>query len=119
MEIDHGAMVLVADGRKILFVRNKGNTDFPNLETEEVKQQDNPPDREQASDGTGRGHNSVASHPGSVEQTNFHDLEESRFAAEAAELLKRRALANDFEKLIVVAPQIGRASCRERVCQYV
>src|SRR3546814_1020374 len=48
-----------------------GSPDFPNLETEEVKQQDNPPDREQASDGTGRGPNSVASHRGSVEQTNF------------------------------------------------
>ena len=40
----------------------------------------------------------------SVEPTDFHQIEEDRFAAEAADLLKRRALANDFESLIVVAP---------------
>ena len=113
MQIDHDAMVVVADGRKMLFFRNKGSPAFPNLETEEVKQQDNPPDREQASDGTGRGPNSVGSHRGSVEQTNFHDLEEARFAAEAAELLKRRALANDFEKLIVVAPPTALGEMRK------
>ncbi|AEG47945.1 Host attachment protein [Sphingobium chlorophenolicum L-1] len=113
MQIDHGAMVLVADGRKMLFFRNKGSPDFPNLETEEVKQQDNPPNREQSSDGAGRGPNSVASHRGSVEQTDFHDLEESRFAAEAAELLKRRALAHDYEKLIVVAPPAALGEMRK------
>ena len=37
-------------------------------------------------------------------QTDFHQLEEDRFAAEAAEMLKKRALANQFEKLIVIAP---------------
>jgi protein required for attachment to host cells len=31
-------------------------------------------------------------------------LEEDRFAAETAELLKKRALRNDFESLIIVAP---------------
>ena len=31
-------------------------------------------------------------------------MEEDRFAAQAADLLKRRALANDFDSLIVVAP---------------
>ncbi|KKW91005.1 MULTISPECIES: host attachment family protein [Sphingobium] len=113
MRIEHDAIVLVADGRKMLFFRNKGSPDFPNLETEEVKQQDNPPDREQASDGTGRGPNSVGSHRGSVEQTNFHDLEETRFAAEAAALLRRRALAHDYKKLIVVAPPAALGEMRK------
>jgi protein required for attachment to host cells len=38
------------------------------------------------------------------EETDFHQLEEDRFAAETAELLKKRALRNDFDSLIIVAP---------------
>jgi len=41
---------------------------------------------------------------GSFEQTDFHQLEEDRFAAEVADMLKKRALKNDFESLIIVAP---------------
>ena len=35
---------------------------------------------------------------------DFHQIEEDRFAAEVADILKRRALANGFKSLIVVAP---------------
>ena len=45
----------------------------------------------------GPGHNAY-------EETDFHQLEEDRFAAETAELLRKRALRNEFESLIVVAP---------------
>jgi protein required for attachment to host cells len=38
------------------------------------------------------------------EDTDFHQLEEDRFAADTAELLKKRALRNDFDNLIIVAP---------------
>ena len=38
------------------------------------------------------------------EEVDFHQLEEDRFAAETAELLRKRALNNDFESLIIVAP---------------
>ena len=37
-------------------------------------------------------------------QADAHQVEEDRFAANAADLLKRRALAHDYESLIVVAP---------------
>ena len=113
MWIDHGAMVLVADGRKMLFFRNKGDRMAPNLEAETVKLQDNPYDRDQASDAPGRSINSVGSQRSAMEQTNFHELEETRFAVEAAELLKRRALSNEFEKLIVVAPPAALGEMRK------
>lgn len=113
MQIDHDAMVLVADGRKMLFFRNKGSRAFPNLETEEVRQQENPYDRDQASDAPGRAFNSVGSHRSAMEQTDFHELEESRFAAEAASMLNRRALANDYDKLIVVAPPASLGEMRK------
>ena len=62
MQIEHDTMVLVADGRKMLFFRNKGDAAYPNLEAETVKEQDNPADRDQATDAPGRSHNSVGSH---------------------------------------------------------
>lgn len=113
MQIDHDAMVLVADGRKMMFFRNRGDEVHPNLEAEDVKVQDNPADRDQASDAPGRAFNSVGSHRSSMEQVNFHDLEEQRFAVEAADLLKRRALANEYEKLIVVAPPTALGEMRK------
>ncbi|HWV12678.1 MAG TPA: host attachment family protein [Sphingobium sp.] len=113
MWIDHDTMVLVADGRKLLFFRNKGDRMAPNLEAETVKVQDNPADRDQASDAPGRAFNSVGSHRSAMEQTDFHDLEEARFAAEAADMLKRRALANDFERLIIVAPPTALGEMRK------
>lgn len=113
MLIDHDAMVLVADGRKMLFFRNRGDRMAPNLEAEAVKVQDNPYDRDQASDAPGRAFSSVGSHRSSMEQTDFHELEETRFAAEAAQLLNRRALAQDYAKLIVVAPPAALGEMRK------
>ncbi|MEA3388524.1 MAG: host attachment protein, partial [Pseudomonadota bacterium] len=54
MQMDHDAVVLVADGRKLLFFRNKGDATYPNLEAEAVKQQDNPAHLDQASDKAGQ-----------------------------------------------------------------
>jgi protein required for attachment to host cells len=45
-----------------------------------------------------------ANNRSAYQETDFHQLEENRFAAEAAEMLKTRALRNDFESLVVVAP---------------
>lgn len=104
MHIDQDTLVMVADGRKILVFRNKGGRALPQLEAETVRYQDNPADRDQASDAAGRASSPMGGRQSAVEQVNFHDLEQHRFAAEAADMLKRRALANDYEKLIIVAP---------------
>lgn len=37
-------------------------------------------------------------------ETDFHQLEEDRFAAEAAGMLNRGALSNNYEDLIIIAP---------------
>jgi protein required for attachment to host cells len=127
MQLPHNSVVLVADGRKMLFLRNEGDDVHPNLTVETAQEKPNPATRDQATDAaggasstqSGAGAPSVArggsNHAagggaqfapsrGSFEQTDFHQLEEDRFAAETAELLKKRALANDYESLIIVAP---------------
>lgn len=113
MEVPHNAFVLVADGRKMLFLRNEGDAAHPNLVVESAQEHPNPATRDQATDAAGRasstsgnasangGHSQTGS---SMEPTDFHQLEEDRFAAEVADMLKRRALTNGFDHLIVIAP---------------
>ena len=104
MKIDHDTLVIVIDGGKMLLFRNEGDADYPNLRVEEATENVNPADRDQHTDAPGRAFASVGSARSAVSETDFHDLAEDRFAADAVELLNRRALANEFERLIVVAP---------------
>jgi protein required for attachment to host cells len=104
MQVPHKAFVVVADGRKMLFLRNEGDADYPNLQVERKREQDNPSNGEQTTDAPGRSFSSVGAGRSAYEETDFHQLEEDRFAAETAGLLKKRALENDFESLIIVAP---------------
>jgi protein required for attachment to host cells len=104
MHIPHQALVAVADGRKMLFLRNEGDDVHPNLVLERKREQDNPGDGEQSTDRPGRSFSSVGPGRSAYEETDFHQLAEDRFAAETAELLKARALRQDYEALIIVAP---------------
>jgi protein required for attachment to host cells len=105
MQVPHNSFVVVADGAKMLFFRNEGDAEFPKLQVERKREQENLQDRELKTDDRGRTFDaSGGAGRSAYEETDFHQLEEDRFAAETAELLKKRALRNDFESLIIVAP---------------
>src|SRR5688500_15930819 len=104
MRVPHDSFVLVADGKKMLFFRNEGDEDFPKLEVQTKEVQQNPPTRDQKSDEAGRAFSSTGTERHAYSETDFHQLEEDRFAAEAAEMLKERAFRNEYESLFVVAP---------------
>ena len=104
MQVPHNSFVLVADGRKSLFFRNQGDGNFPNLIVEEKEVHPNPAHHEQASDTAGQSMKTRDGRGGSMEEVDFHQLEEDRFAAETAEMLKAGALRNDYDALVVVAP---------------
>lgn len=104
MRIENGTLVMVADGAKMLLLRNKGDADYPNLEVEAGLEQASEPDRDIATDAPGRASSPVGGQASTMEQPDYHQQAEDRFAAEAADLLKERALANDYESLIIVAP---------------
>jgi len=104
MRIAHQGFVVVADGRKMLFFRNEGDATNPHLIVERKAVQDNPADREQGTDTPGRAFSGNGSGRSAFSETDFHQLEEDRFAADVADLLKTRALRGDFDELIVVAP---------------
>ena len=105
MQIPHNAIVVVADGKKMLFFRNEGDSEFPKLEIEGKRVQEDLSDQEMSTDKAGRTFDaSGGAGRSAYEETDFHQLEEDRFAAEAAEMLKQRALRNEFESVIIVAP---------------
>jgi protein required for attachment to host cells len=103
MHIPHDSFVLVADGRKSLFFRNQGDGEFPNLIVERKDGHADPEDREIKTDAPGRAFGGGDARS-AYEETDFHQQEEDRFAAETAEMLKARALSSDYESLVVVAP---------------
>jgi protein required for attachment to host cells len=102
--ISHNALVLIGDGQKALFLRNKGTAHQVKLEVEQILQQDNPATREQGTDRPGRSLSSVGTARSAVEEVDWHHIAKERFAGEIAEALYRHAHDNRFDKLVVVAP---------------
>lgn len=111
LAIAHDTWILVGDGRKALVLRNEGDETFPNLET--VRIFDAGPIPKTSAIGTDRPGRSVQSADGrraGMDQTDWHELAESRFAAEVAHTLDARVEA--FPRLIVVAPPRTLAELR-------
>ena len=104
MNLPHNTLVLVADGRKMLFLRNHGEGAQIDLRLEAHREQENAASRDQGTDAPGRSFSSVGARRSAMGETDFHQIQEDRFAAEAADLLRERALSGDFESLVVVAP---------------
>ena len=104
MQVPHNSLVLVADGKKMLFFRNEGDATYPNLQVEVAQEQEAPATRDQRSDAAGRASSPQGAAQSAIEQTDYHQQDEDRFAALAADMLRERALSGDFESLIIVAP---------------
>lgn len=104
--IQHGDVVLIADGEKALFLRNEGDATYPNLDVFREEHQDNPPNRDQAANRRGRMNDGGAggAQRSAVEDTDWHRLGEERFAKEIADRLYKMAHGGKFERLIVAAP---------------
>ncbi len=102
--IPNRALIVVGDGEKALFLRNEGEPEQLQLEVENIFGHDNPATHEQGTDKPGRAFASVGTARSAMEQTDWHQLGEERFAAGIAEMLYQLAHANQFEALVVVAP---------------
>ena len=104
MTIPKNTLVLVVDGRKMLFLRNQGEGDHVQLVTETHHEREDQKDHEIKSDASGQGAQSGGYGRPAMDETDFHQLDEDRYAADAADQLRVRALAGDFEALVIVAP---------------
>jgi protein required for attachment to host cells len=111
--VPHNAFVFVGDGRKALVLRNDGDTQYLNLKTEQVFTDKNPPTHDQGTDRPGRSHASVGPGRSSVAQTDWHMLEEHRFAHEVAAALEKTVRERGVEALFIVAPPRALADLRK------
>jgi protein required for attachment to host cells len=104
MPLPHNALVLVADGRKMLFFRNHGDENQIDLRTEAHEARDLRKDRDIKTDAPGTVKQSFGFGRSTYEEPDFQQQEEDRWIKDAAEELKARVLRGDFDVLAIVAP---------------
>jgi protein required for attachment to host cells len=104
IQIPPNALVMVGDGSRALFLRNRGTRADVDLVIEREIAQDNPPTREQGTDRPGRRHGTDGVSRSAVGETDFHQLAEQKFAERIADDLYRMGHAQEFVALVVVAP---------------
>ena len=104
MTLPHNALVLVADGRKLLFLRNQGDDAQIDLRTEAHDEREDLKDSDLKADAPGTVQQSAGYGHSTYEETDFHEQEEERWIKDAAAEINKRALENDFDALVIVAP---------------
>ena len=113
VKIPHNALVFVGDGRKALFLRNDGDALTPHLRSEKVFEEENPSTHEQGSDRPGRVTTAgLEGRRSAVEPTDWHDIEEHRFAQRVATAIEDLVRTSKAKVLIVVAPPRTLADLR-------
>ena len=113
LKLPHDGMVLVSDGRKALFLKNKGDDLYPNLQVERVLEApDNLPTRLQGTDKQGQA--SMMGQRSAIEQTDWHDLAERKFAGEVAAAVNAACFNGNVKHIIVAAPPRTLAELRNR-----
>ena len=126
MPLANNALVLVTDGRKTLFFRNHGDVNQIDLRTEAHDERQDASDSEMKTDGAGAQQQSAGNGRSTYEETDFHQLEEDRWAKSAAEDVNKRVLSQDFEALAIIAPpktlgelrkQLHKEASRRVVCE--
>ena len=113
VKIAQGEWVLVCDGAKALVLENVGDEKFPNLKTEQVFADENPPTHEQGTDKPGSAFAHAGAHRrSSVDQTDWHHLEEHRFVERVAAALESVVRSRAVPALVIAAPPRTLADLR-------
>lgn len=106
MNVPHGASVLVTDGSKALFLKNEGDSEFPDFRLALKWEQEIPSDRELRSGAPGRAFSShdAGARRSAYDETDFHEQAEIEFTSRVAGFLNEQAQRHSIEELIIVAP---------------
>jgi protein required for attachment to host cells len=116
MPLANLALVLVTDGRKTLLFRNHGDINQIDLRTEAHDEREDASSKgEFTTDAPGTVNQSAGFGRSTYEETDFKQLEEDRWSKSAAEEINRRALANDFEALAIIAPPKALGEIRKNL----
>src|SRR5512139_1734189 len=103
MRIANGTLVLVADGKEMLLLRNEGDEKYAVLSTVDHEESPSARTAEQGTDAPGRTHASVGDRRSSYADTDWHQQDEDRFAAMAADKLREAARTVECG-IVVIAP---------------
>jgi len=106
MTLAPNTLVLVADGRKALFLRNEGDARQIDLRTTSHQEREDRKDSDIKTDAAGQSPAPAGTGlpGGTMGEQDFHQQEEDRFARDLAEKINAMALAGKFDALVVVAP---------------
>jgi protein required for attachment to host cells len=120
------ALVMVGDGEQARFLRNVGTPLEPKLQLEDVMAQHNPATRDQGTDHPTRGSkfgSGVASRAGAprsnLEQADWHQINEDRFAKDMATRLYELAHAGRYRHLVIVVPPKALGALRQELHEEV
>jgi protein required for attachment to host cells len=111
VKIPHHAVVFVGDGRKALSLRNEGDAKFLNLKVEALFEDENPAAHDQGTDRPGRV-SKASGQRSAVEVTDWHEIEERRFARQVAAAAERLVRSDQSAALVVIAPPRTLAELR-------
>jgi protein required for attachment to host cells len=105
--LNHNTRVLVTDGGRATVFRNAGQVGHPDLQPFKAYHQDNPPNREQATDKPSIVMESVGYGRSTAEQPDYHQMTEDRFVQGIATDMEKDLAAGEFTEIIVVAPPVA------------
>ena len=108
----NGTWVVVADGRKVLYLHNHGDNDFIDLRVLDHREQVNPPTRDQGTDQPGRAYDGTGPGRSAMEAADWHQIAEDRFARQVAADIEAARAAGRFRHLVLVAPPKALAEIR-------
>lgn len=114
-----GTWIVVADGTKALFLVNEGDEHAAHFRVMRKEEQENPQAQDWAANRPGRFNDGPNVHRSAVEDTDWHELEQERFAGELADILYKRAHQGRFEKLVIAAAPQALGQIRKELHQEV
>jgi protein required for attachment to host cells len=111
----HETRILIADGRTALVLRNEGDEINPNFQTVEVLRNDaNPKTSELGTDRPGRAVEGMAgTRRSAVEQTDWHDVNEHRFATRVAAFVDLHFAAKKFPVILELNKDLTNSPLHE------
>ena len=120
-QIPSGALVLVADGRRALFLKNVGTALSVQLEVADVMvAEPNPPSREQGSGPADRVvHQSGVRGTSTVETPDYHSRAENEFLIRVMSRLDAQVQQENARAVVIVAPPKALATLREVISPLV
>ncbi|MFZ9396159.1 MAG: host attachment family protein [Erythrobacter sp.] len=103
MILKTGTFALVADGRRLILLRNDGTATAPRLVTVAEEEAPNPPTHDQGSDRPGRTQASSGERRSGYGDTDWHEQREADFARHAAGVLEQAASGGGDAPIVVIA----------------